>query len=256
MDLLEYLVPSRARRALLRALLVDGARGSVSALAREARLSFAGAHRELEAMRAAGLARSARRGSRVEYWGNPAHPGARALRALLVPVTARNPDPLASADDAVRAWLRAAGAPLGGRGPSGSPPPLEETLAAALTLAHRDATVARVLPLVLWLQRDQVDHAALARAATLRDERDALGMFLELAGRLAGDSSLQRKAARLRDRRRRRARPFFTRTTGPMAVATALRNTPPLARKWGYSLNLGLDSFASAFARHGGRSAA
>jgi hypothetical protein len=253
---LQYLVTSRARRRLLQALLLDGASGSVSALARRARVSFAAAHRELEAMWAAGLAASERTGNSVSYRAGDDHPCAPALRQFLAAVTRDSASSEHRPDDAVRGWLRDAGAPLGAGSSRGPRPPLEEALASALGLAHRDATVARVLPLVFWLQRRHVDYGELARAASRRNERHALGLFLELAGRLSGDLSLVRTAQRLRDRRRRRLRPFFTKATGRMAAASARRNTPAAARKWGYSMNLGLDSFASAFARHRGPGAA
>jgi len=35
-----------------------------------------------------------------------------------------------------------------------------------------------------------------------------------------------------------------------MALAAARRKTPPVARRWGYLMDMGLDSFASAFAKH------
>jgi DNA-binding transcriptional ArsR family regulator len=256
MTLLKYLVPSRARRALLETLFLDDVRGSVSQLARRARLSFAAAHRELEAMRAAGLTSCERAGNRVEYRCSDNHPSARALRDLLRTASRDRTRTTPNGDQTVRGWLREAGAPLAAQTPGSPPPAIEEALATALELAHRDATVARVLPLVLWLQRQNLDHAALGRAATRRNERETLGLFLELAGRLGGDVSLVRAARRLRDRRRSRPRPFFTRATGRMAAASARRHTPALARRWGYSMNLGLDSFASVFARHGGGAAA
>ena len=247
---LSYLVTSRARRALLRALWLNHARGSVSELARQIRSSFAGTHRELEAMRAVGLAVRERAGNRLAYRANDDHPRAAALRAFLGAVTRERASSDESHDDMVRSWLRDAGAPLGAAPVTGARPPLEEALASAVQLAHRDATVARVLPLVFWLQRRHVDHEMLARAATHRDERQALGCFLELAGRLGDDTTLLRAAQRLRDRRRSRPQPFFTKSTGRMAMATARRNTPEVVRKWGYLMNLGLDSFAAAFARH------
>jgi hypothetical protein len=253
---LRYLVTGCVRRALLRALWVKRAQGSVSALARQTRSSFAAAHRELEAMRAAGLALCERLGNRVVYRANHDHPLAPALRALLAPPARERATPDERPDDAVRGWLRDAGAPLGAAAVRGKRPPLEEVLASALELAHRDATVARVLPLVLWLQRRHLDHETLARAATRRNERQALGCFLELAGRLGDDAALVRRSQGLRDRRRSHPQPFFTRSTGRMAAASAQRNTPAAVRKWGFLMNLGLDSFASAFTRHRGRAAA
>ncbi len=228
----------------------------MSDLARQAGSSFAAAHRELEAMRAARLAVSERLGNRVSYRANHDHSEAGALRELLAPLTREPPKSDERRDDTVRSWLRDIGAPFGAARLRGKRPPLEEVLVSALELAHRDATVARVLPLVLWLQRRQVDHEKLARAATHRNERHALGCFLELAGRLGGDVSLTRRARLLRDRRRKRPQLFFTKAAGRMATASAQRHTPAVARNWGFLMNLGLDSFASAFTRHQGSAAA
>jgi hypothetical protein len=36
-----------------------------------------------------------------------------------------------------------------------------------------------------------------------------------------------------------------------MALALARKKTPAVARRWGYLMNLGLDSFASVFRKHG-----
>ena len=74
--LLSYLVTSRARCCLLRLLWADGAEGSVSDLARRARVSFAAAHRELGAMREEGLARAERVGAALVYRANPGYPEA------------------------------------------------------------------------------------------------------------------------------------------------------------------------------------
>jgi hypothetical protein len=130
-------------------------------------------------------------------------------------------------------------------------PPLEEVLAEALALSHQDATVALVLPLVLWRHRNRLDHGRLVRDATQRDERQALGFFLELAGRLGRDPGLASLAEHLRDQRRTRTRPFFARAQGRMALALARRRTPALALRWGYLMNMDLESFASAFRKHG-----
>ena len=61
----------------------------------------------------------------------------------------------------------------------------------------------------IWRQRDKLDYERLERAATLRDERQALGFYLELTGQLGGDRRLVRRASGLRDRRRTALRPFF-----------------------------------------------
>lgn len=249
--LLPYLVTSRARRDLLRLLWAERAEGSVSELARMARVSFAAAHRELEAMRAQGLVACERVGAALVYRTDRKHPQAALVRRLLKEGMTASGSPSALHAEKVRGWLAAAGAPLlVSRPVVGRMPRLEEVLAEGLALSHHDATVARVLPLVLWRQRDRLDHVRLVREATRRNELQSLGFFLELTGRLGGDPRLITLSRRLRDRRRSRARQFFARTHGRMALAAARQKTPRLARRWGYLMNMGLDSFASAFAKH------
>jgi hypothetical protein len=36
-----------------------------------------------------------------------------------------------------------------------------------------------------------------------------------------------------------------------MALALARKRTPALARRWGYLMNMDMESFASAFGKHG-----
>jgi hypothetical protein len=248
--LLSYLVTSRARRHLLRLLWADRVEGNVSDLARRAWVSFAAAHRELEAMRAEGLALCERAGAALVYRANPGYREPSLVRRLLKEGGAEAAPP-APDGERVRGWLAAAGAPLLVSQPVRDPTPrLEEVLAEGLALSHRDATVARVLPLVLWRNRDRLDHGRLVRAATRRNERQSLGFFLELTGRLSGDRRLASLSEGLRDRRRSRAMPFFSGGQGRMALALARKKTPPLARQWGYLMNMGMDSFASAFAKH------
>jgi hypothetical protein len=248
---LDYLVKGRARRELFRLLWGQDVSGNVSDLSRLVKVSFSAAHRELEAMRAARLARVERTSTELVYRAETSHPQARLLRQLAkapAEVEVRSP---ARPDADVRAWLTAAGAPLGSPPSKVASPPLEEVLAEALELAHRDATVARVLPLVLWRQRERLDLDRLVRQASRRDERSALGYFLELAGQLGGDVRLVRAARRLRDKRRTKARPFFAGPQGPYAAALARRNTPKEARQWGFTMNMGLDSFKALFEKFG-----
>ena len=245
--MLDYLVTSRARRQLLRRLWVDRASGSVSALARASGVSFAAAHRELEAMRAASLTVSERDGVATVYRANLTHPQADLLKALL---TARPPASPDASEQRLRGLLAAVGAPLGGPAKGRRRPPVEEVLADGLVLAHHSATVARVLPVAFWQQRDKLDYDSLAQAATLRDERQALGFFLELTGRLGCDRRLARSASALRDRRRTALRPFFSAGRGRYAMAAAREKTPALARRWGFLMNMDLGSFATTFRKH------
>jgi hypothetical protein len=249
--LLSYLVTSRARRDLLRQLWVARAVGSVSDLARRAGVSFATAHKELESMRAEGLATSERVGRTLLYRANGKHPQSALLRRLLNEGAAIGRTVPPARAEQVRGWLAAVGAPLlVSEAASDRPPSLEEVVAQGLALSHDDATVARVLPVVLWAQRGRLDQSRLVREATRLDERQTLGFFLELTGRLAGNDRFASLSRSLRDQRRSRVRPFFARPHGRMALAAARKSTPRVARRWGYLMNMGMDSFASAFVKH------
>lgn len=237
---------SRARRQLLRRLWADRASGSVSALARAAGVSFAAAHRELDAMKAAGLSVAERDGVATLYRANLAHPQAEVLTRLL----AATPPAHADSEQKLRGQLAALGAPLAGPAPKRRRPPVEEVLADGLVLAHRSPTVARVLPVAFWRQRDTLDFERLERAATERDERQALGFYLELTGQLGGDQRLVRRARSLRDRRRVALQLFFAGGRGAFARAAAQEKSPPVARRWGFLMNMELESFATTFHKH------
>jgi hypothetical protein len=246
--MLEYLVKGRARRELYGLLWGKGLGENVSELARLAKVSFSAAHRELEGLRTAGLARGERSGAELVYRADTQHSHAGLLRQLATALFEKaESKSQAPGDDDVRAWLRSVGAPLSSPEPKQPMPSVEQVLAEGLTLSHRDATVARVLPLVLWRQRSNLDLDRLAEYATRRDERQALGYFLELAGRLGDDQHLVRAAHRLRDKRRKRARMFFEGPQGPRSLAMTRRNTPKEALRWGYLMNMGVDSFRSTF---------
>ncbi len=239
----------RARRELLRVVWGRNARGSVSALSRVAGVAFSAAHRELDAMRRAGLACVERAGAKLVYRANDAHPRADLLRQLVTAPDEHRTQAEADRDERVRGWLVSVGAPLGAAEIPGSVSMLEEGLAEALSLAHRDPTVARVLPLVLWRQRERLDFDRLRGEAACRNEEQALGLFLELAGKISNERQLVEAATPLRDRRRRRVRMFFSGPHGPHALAATHRNTPPEARRWGFLMNMGVDSFRSTFAK-------
>ncbi len=245
--MLDYLVTGRARRELFRLLWGRNATGSVSDLSRVAKVQFSAAYRELDAMREAGLARAERTGTTLVYRAATDHRHAALLRHLASASSDAESSRGAHHDEQVRGWLATLGAPLGSPETKRHRPSVEQAVAEALLLSHRDATVARVLPLVLWRQRDQLDFDRLVQKATRRDERQALGYFLELAGKLGGEPRLMDWARALRDRRRKKVRMFFAGPHGPRALSATRRNTPQEALRWGYLMNMGVDSFRSTF---------
>ena len=162
-------------------------------------------------------------------------------------VRAQRTDSRDRRDLKVRFALAAVAAPVGAPRKNPFPADLEAALADGLVLAHHDATLARTLPLVFWRQRDRFDLDRLVAQASRRGERFALGLFLELAGCLGHEPTLVQAARRLRDRRRTAVRLFFTRPHGSFLMALTRRYTPQVTRRWGYLMNMTVDSFRTLF---------
>src|SRR6187402_122424 len=220
--MLDYLVTSRTRRVLLHLLWAEGRSGSVSALARASGVNFSAVHRELDTMKEAGLALAERLGPALEFRANRAHPHAGTLLSLLA-----LPAPAALLAAPTKA----------DRGPSA-----EDALLDDLVAAHESEASALALPRVIWRQRDSLDYRRLTREAIRRNEGPALGFYLQLTGRLGGDLRLVQRAWPLRDGRRTAARPFFI-------DQTTCGRPLPLARRWGYLVDVEIARFAAAFRR-------
>jgi hypothetical protein len=234
---IDYLVPSRARRDLLRAVRASG--GTLRQLSKRARVPYSSAHRELMAMQRAGLVRARRAGRAVTVSWNAASPGARAVALLLE----SGPPDEARVIGSLVHW----GAPLLRAGSSGRPLSLEETLALALLTARRRPEVARVWPVVLARNRGSVDLALLDRLARRAGEKRTLGFFLALTRRLLADPTLAPWERRLRDGRVRRDQPFFLLPRGRRARRLAEERTPSVARSWRFRMNMSFDAFETTF---------
>lgn len=245
--MLGYLVTSKARRRLLDLLWGQGAHGSVTELAKRAGVGFANAYRELHAMKRLGLAISARQVGAESFRANAAHPLAGALRALVAAPSAGTPDVEA---ERTRGRLRALGAPLAAEPGRLDGSPVEEVLARGVALARRDPAVARALPLCFWKSRDRIGPQRLRGAARSLGERQAVGFFLALTAQLSGDRRLAEWSRLFRDRRRRVVQDLFLVPAGSRFQGRlAEERTPAVARRWGFRMNMDLESFRSLFDR-------
>src|SRR5688572_4698425 len=109
MRLLEYLVPSRARREVLKALQSRNGGLTLLQLSRDTGVAYSSVHREVEQMETLGLARTERLGNTVVCTWNATHPAAKALHKLLCDASGEAADP----DEETLFWnLRRWGAPL------------------------------------------------------------------------------------------------------------------------------------------------
>lgn len=152
-------------------------------------------------------------------------------------------------DDLERAWLAHYGAPLYGRSlvRGQAAPKAEDVLAAALDLAHRDASVARALPVAFWRQRGHLDFGELARRAREIGSERELGFFLELTARLGNDAKMLGEARALRPPVPHVEATDFFPVRGPLEREAGVKNSPPVALEWGFRMNMGMDSFQSMF---------
>jgi len=130
--------------------------------------------------------------------------------------------------------------------PARKPPPLEEVLAAGLSSAHSDAALAGSLPIVLH-RNPTVNLDELCRLARFRGESQTLGFFLDLTDDLTGQRRFSAKAKTLRDRRVCRMRNVFSHDGrfGPFERELAEINSPEVARRWHFLMNMSLESFRS-----------
>lgn len=241
--MLQYLVTSKVRRRLLSLLWGEKKRGSVAGLADLAGVGFAGAHTELKAMLRSQLVVSSHEGGKEVYSANLEHPEAATLEALVASAK-RSVMPQTSEDEMVKRKLVALGAPLRGHEPLDVPPAEHMmTLLQGAQLARRDPVVARCLPLCFWRVRDSLDVQALEALTTRAEDKHSLGFFLELTGQLGGDRRLVGLAESLRDRRMTALRDFFH--TGRREATRDFN----LASKWGFCMNMDMDSFQSLFSK-------
>jgi hypothetical protein len=247
--MLHYIVSSKTKLRLLDLLWAEGESGPVAQLARLAGVSFRAAHKELNGMLQAGLASRSCVGNATVFEAAKDHPFSGPLRELLrVQRESRTGAPRTLPDDeALRSWLKAWGAPVAAGSLTVDPPPLEKVLARAAGLAHRDASVARSLPVCLWKNRSRLDLERLRVEAQRAGEKQAVGFFLEMAGTLGGAQVLTAGAQSFRDRRVRREQNFFPMAASSLEQQLARERTPKVARKWRFLMNMSLETFASTF---------
>jgi len=241
--LFDALTTSKTRRALLRIFWGEGVSASIKEAAELSGSGFASTHRELRLLHNAGLVKRTAAGNAHVYSAGDDHPEAKSLRALLhaEDVLARAPS-----RKEVLESLASLGAPLDAR-PEPHHFSIERVLAAAVELSRFQGTVALVLPYVVHRHASTIRFSLLKHWARTLGVTTATGMFVDLAGDLGNNPRLRREARRFRDGRVSRQHDFFVSDTSPTARAVAKLNTPPLAKRWHFVMNMPLDSMRSVF---------
>jgi len=143
--------------------------------------------------------------------------------------------------------LVAMGAPLAGWAARPHLAP-EEALATGLQLASEDATVLRVLPLVLAKNWTRLDWQSLEHLVRERNLLELLGMLVELTGQLTHAPELSRKARTWWSPNPKPKFLFSPRNRFDRELAE--HGSPAIAKRWGFLVNMGEDSFRSVLERH------
>jgi DNA-binding transcriptional ArsR family regulator len=237
-QLTQALFPTRARRAVLEAFFGPSARSStVSELARRADLTPRAVSVEVKRLLAAGVVEVEADGAADRVRPNPRHPAARALRELLrkastVPRRSlANPRPSLAAYGARVEMSR------------------EAAVVEALAESRGDATLLRVLPVVLLKNEADFDWDALLDLARRRKLKDELGMMLELTAEASGRRSLGKRATGLADGRRRVPR-YLPEPASDYERKLADQRTPEVARRWGLRMNMTEESVREFVRKH------
>ena len=145
--------------------------------------------------------------------------------------------------------LVALGAPLAGWD-ANERLPAETAIANALRFASSDASLLRTLPVVLARNWKSLDWLQLEASARADGTLDRLGLVTELAGALGKLPSLTARAAGWWAPPQEPTYFFSVKNVFDKELADL--RTPPVARRWGFLMNLGEDSFRTLFERHVG----
>jgi hypothetical protein len=249
MGLDSYFLKSNEHRTFLE-LLVSGSTGySKTDLSKLSGLPYATTHAEVAKLESTGLLSKQTSNGRSTYQLSLT-PDTKQALLLLFNLKGRDHD--VNSEENVRVSLQELGAPLVlDAQPSVRFVPLqslEETLVRSAVHAKKDPSVARTLPLALFKNVENLDHELLKYWATNLKAKQELGMFLELSAELAKSPKLKKLSKLFKDKRVKEMKDFFE-TKSPLLRELSERNTPDVARRWKFRMNLSMDSFQSTFDR-------
>ncbi len=242
-DLTKALFQSRTRTALLKAVLRDNVSDSLSGFARRTGLSQHAVAVEVKNLAAAGLVSVESLGGADVVRANREHPAVGLLVQLLAIADASAPSQEVP-DVQVKESLAYFGAPLA-KHQRRQHLGLETTLVRALSMAKRDATVLKSLPVFVLKHRNRLDWPVLKEEARRLKLKAELGMVVELAADASGQVELKARVADLKDHRRR-TDVFFVEPRNEYDRGVVVQASPPAARRWGFFADVQEDSVRTA----------
>ena len=245
--LVDYLVTSNTRKQLFK-VLFGGLNGSVHDLARLANASYAATYEELKAMKGVELVNESRKGKARVFSLNYESKDLPLLRALFGLEELEPPQREEKDLDETKATLARFGAPLNFEREAKLELELEDTLALGVYFSQQEASLLRVLPLVVERNMERLDFDKLWHFALKYHVKRQVGFLLDLTGTLTKKRSYKDRAKEYWDNRYGRPTSYFKmKTKSPSQLKLEELNTPPLAKKWFFTMNMGMDSFKSFY---------
>ena len=249
MDLGSYFLKSDEHRAFLELLVSGSTAYSKTDLAKLSGLPYATTHAEVAKLEAMGLLEkeTSEGSSKYRMALSPAM-----REAFFLVFNLKSRDATVKSERDLRASLQELGAPLVldvlPTFRSFPEQTLEETLVRASVQSKKDPSMARTLPLALFRNFDSLDPELLKYWATKLNAKQEVGMFLELSADLAKSPKLKKLSRNFKDKRVKETKDFFE-TSSPLMRKLSERNTPEVARRWKFRMNMSMDSFQSTFDR-------
>jgi len=245
MELFKYLFKTKEYARLAELLWVDKVSGSVNELAHLADLSYSTAHEELQRMKSLGLVKMQRVGKATLY------------SSALTEVESKVVKNLFSKTNLKRKTVSFADYNLPLLGDfnellTDNQLEPEELLVKSVKSAKKNATLLRVLPLMLKKMGAELNLYQLVYWAKRYEVNRELGFLLDLTAALTKNTKFSKLAKQFKDKRWSKPEYFFESDSNLSGFQEQLteKNTPELAKKWYLKLNMGLDSFQSLYSKY------
>lgn len=249
MDFGSYFLKSEKHKAFLELLFSGAEAYSKTDLAKLSGLPYATTHAELSKLESMGLLTAETSGGITRYRMQLSSELKKAMR-LVFNFSSRKAQ--VSNHDELRAQLQKLGAPVVLDAGSNIQPKqeysLEETIVRSSLQARNDPSVARTLPIALFKSIDLLDDELLKYWATRLEAKQEVGLFLELTSIIVNSPRHKTLSRKFKDARVKETKDFFE-TNSPLLKQVSEKNTPDVARRWKFRLNMSMDSFQSTFDR-------
>jgi hypothetical protein len=245
MELVGFLFKTQEHQRLAELLWTRGFTASVHELALMSGLPYATAYEFLHKMEKKGLVKKNPKGRATLFSSNLSSEEARSLVKLMRPQQSKKKS-LADFDEM--------NLPLVGEFPElekEHAQNLEELLVKMVSLAKKNSTLLRTLPLLVKRIGTKLDVHQLSYWSKRYQVGRELGFVLVLTSELSKEPKYARLARKFHDKRWSKVTAFLDQESKLSGFQGRLveKNTPELAKKWFLKMNMGLEAFRSHYVK-------